>query len=146
MQRDTAQRRAIRQVFREADRPLSTHEVLTAAERHKANLGIATVYRTLKMLLDSGWLTTVRLPGEPPRYEIADKPHHHHFHCRRCGRTYEIADTDAHLVGMVPAGFVLESHDLVLYGRCLACAASEPWPKPESGAARLTAAPSAPAT
>ncbi len=123
VERDTSQRRAIRQVFREADRPLSTHEVLEAAQRYKSNIGIATVYRTLKLLQDCGWLAVVRLPGEPPRYEVADKPHHHHFHCNRCGLVREVPGSDDLLNALVPPGFVLENHDLVLYGQCEACAA-----------------------
>lgn len=84
--RNTNQRKAIRDVFTATDRPLSTQEVLDAAQTHKPGLGIATVYRTIKLLLNEGWLSTVRLPGESPRYEIAGKPHHHHFYCNACGR------------------------------------------------------------
>jgi Fur family ferric uptake transcriptional regulator len=122
VERDTSQRRAIRQVFRDADRPLSTHEVLESAKRLKPNIGIATVYRTLKLLLDAGWLMAVRLPGEPPRYELADKPHHHHFHCRKCGRVVEVPGSEDLLIQIVPRGYTLEHHDLVLYGHCDVCA------------------------
>jgi hypothetical protein len=79
VRRNTRQRRAIEEVFQSANRPLSTQEVLDLAQSQKPGIGIATVYRTLKMLIDTGWLTVVKLPGEPPRYEIAGKPHHHHF-------------------------------------------------------------------
>ena len=120
--RNTNQRSAIREVFKQADRPLSTVEVLKAAQRHKTGLGIATVYRTLKMLLDDGWLSTVKLPGEPPRYERAGKPHHHHFYCQACGRVYEVPGSERLLAELVPKGFVLENHDLVLSGRCTECA------------------------
>ncbi len=121
VERDTSQRRAIRQVFRETDRPLSTDEVLKAAQKLKPNIGIATVYRTLKLLIDCKWLATVRLPGEPPRFEVADKPHHHHFHCRLCGRAFEVPGSDDLIRTLTPDGFVVESHDLVLYGLCSSC-------------------------
>jgi Fur family ferric uptake transcriptional regulator len=120
--RNTNQRSAIREVFTHADRPLSTAEVLKAAQRHKSGLGIATVYRTLKMLIDEDWLSTVKLPGEPPRYERAGKPHHHHFYCQVCGRVYEVPGSARLLDELVPKGFVLERHDLVLCGRCADCA------------------------
>jgi len=119
--RNTHQRSAIRDVFTHTDRPLSTAEVLKAAQRRKSGLGIATVYRTLKMLLDEGWLSTVKLPGEPPRYERAGKPHHHHFYCQACGRVYEVPGSERLLEELVPKGFVLQSHDLVLSGRCADC-------------------------
>ncbi len=119
--RNTRQRRAIEAVFQAADRPLSTHEVLSAAQGQKPGLGIATVYRTLKMLLDSGALTVVTLPGEPPRYEMAGKPHHHHFYCRSCGRVFEVPGKPEVLEPLVPAGFRLEEHDLVMFGQCAGC-------------------------
>lgn len=120
-QRDTTQRQAIRQVFQDADRPLSTREVLEAARRFHPRIGIATVYRTLKLLVDGGFITVIRLPGEPPRYERSGKPHHHHFQCRQCGRVVEVPGSDALLAALVPPGFTLEHHDVVLYGRCDEC-------------------------
>ena len=120
-QRSTRQRRAIRLVFEKTDRPLSTQEVLTAAKEHEQGLGIATVYRTLNLLLSEGWLTTVKLPGEAPRYERGGKPHHHHFHCVECGRVFEVPGSDELLESLVPPGFVLSDHDLVLHGRCDEC-------------------------
>jgi Fur family ferric uptake transcriptional regulator len=121
MERDTQQRRAIRQAFREAGRPLSPQEVLEVAGPQSPGLGVATVYRTVKGLVEQGWLATVALPGEPPRYEVAGKEHHHHFHCRGCGRVFELEGCPGELARMTPAGFVLENHEVVLYGRCAGC-------------------------
>lgn len=123
MKRDTQQRRAIRQAIEESGRPLSPREVLDAARSHRPGLGIATVYRTLKALVEEGALAQVELPGEPPRYEAMGKQHHHHFHCRTCDRVYELEGCPEGLRGLTPAGFSLESHEVVLYGRCAACAA-----------------------
>jgi len=119
--RNTSQRRAIREAFLSTDRPLSTQEVLERAQEYKTGLGIATVYRTLKMLIDEGWLETVKLPGMPPRYEIAGKPHHHHFYCNKCGKAFEVPGCPELLTRVVPAEFQLEDHDLVLYGTCSGC-------------------------
>lgn len=121
MQRSTAQRRAIRVVFERTDRPLSTEEVLAAAHEFHRGLGIATVYRTLKALVDEGWLKTVLLPGMPPRYERANRPPHHHFYCRACGRAFEVPCSQILLDAIMPGGFTLERHDLVLYGQCREC-------------------------
>ena len=123
MKRDTRQRQAIRRAIEEADRPLSPREVLEAAGAHHAGLGIATVYRTLKALVEEGALAQVELPGEPPRYETTGKRHHHHFHCRACDRVYELEGCPDGLRSLTPVGFSLESHEVVLYGRCAACVA-----------------------
>jgi Fur family transcriptional regulator, ferric uptake regulator len=52
---------------------------------------------------------------------MAGKPHHHHFYCNHCGKVFEVPGNDQALENAVPAGFMLESHDLVLYGRCAPC-------------------------
>lgn len=121
--RDTQQRRAIRAAIEEAGRPLSPQEILETAKRTSPGLGIATVYRTLKSWVEAGSLTQVDLPGEAPRYEATGKQHHHHFHCRSCDRVYELEGCPEDLRSLTPAGFALESHEVVLYGRCAACVA-----------------------
>lgn len=121
-ERDTQQRRAIRSAIERADRPLSPREVLDEAQPLSPGLGIATVYRALKNGVEGGWLQPVDLPGEPPRYEPTGKEHHHHFHCRTCDRVYEIEGCPNDLRNLTPAGFTLETHEIVLYGRCADCA------------------------
>lgn len=122
MDRNTRQRQAIRQVFEDADRPLGPQEVLQAGQTYAAGIGIATVYRTLKVLVAERWLVSVALPGEPSRYEIAGKTHHHHFRCRACHRVYEIDGCLTNLQQLTPNGFCLEDHEMVLYGTCDTCA------------------------
>lgn len=120
--RDTKQRQAIRRALEAADRPLSPNEVVAAAQQEIPRLGIATVYRTIKDLLEEGWLAPVELPGLPPRYEVAGKHHHHHFHCRGCDATYEVDGCLDHVELRLPGGFQVEEHTVVLHGRCAGCA------------------------
>lgn len=119
--RSTRQRRAIRGAFTVADRPLNPNEVLDlAAEQHKG-IGIATVYRNIKALVEEGWLTPVELPGEPPRYEVAGKEHHHHFHCKRCGKVFELKGCLPDFKQLAPPGFRVTGHEVLLYGDCKTC-------------------------
>jgi len=124
MQRETRQRRAIRRTLEESGNPLSPRELLDSARHEVEGLGIATVYRNLKALQDEGWIVPVELPGEPPRYEVAGKEHHHHFHCRRCDRVFEVDGCPGNLRSVTPDGFQLESHEFVLYGLCEECVAA----------------------
>jgi len=121
-ERKTQQRDAIRQVLVAADRPLSPQEVLRAAQRRSRGLGIATVYRALKSLSDEGFLVVVDLPGEASRFELAGKKHHHHFHCRDCGRAFDLEGCVPTVQKLAPKGFRVEDHEVVLYGLCAACA------------------------
>lgn len=124
MERDTEQRRAIRRIFGEIDRPLTPTEVLEAARTYVASMGLATVYRNLKLLKDEGWLSSVELPGEPDRYERSGKGHHHHFICRSCEQAFDIEGCATDVAAMVPKGFEVTSHHMTLYGACPQCAVS----------------------
>ena len=121
MQRDTAQRRAIRKAFSALNRPLSPQEILEAAQVQVPNMGLATVYRTVKSLTESRDLIVVDVPGEPQRYELAGKEHHHHFSCRQCGRMFEMDGCPGDLERLVPRGFTMEDHEVYIYGRCREC-------------------------
>ena len=121
MERKTRQRDAIRQVFEANEHPMGPQEILQAAQEFTPGLGIATVYRTLKALTEEGWLDPVELPGEPQRYEIAGKGHHHHFRCRTCDRVFEIEGCLTNLKRLVPQGFRIDRHEVVLYGTCNTC-------------------------
>ncbi|MEP6591384.1 MAG: transcriptional repressor [Gemmatimonadota bacterium] len=122
MERNTRQRGAIRRAFLRTNRPLGTAEVLDEARGEVGGLGIATIYRNIRILLDEGWLVQVDLPGEVPRYEMHGKLHHHYFHCQRCDRVYDVPGCVPSLQQLVPTGFLLISHDLTLGGTCAACA------------------------
>ena len=119
--RNTKQRIAVMQVFERLNRPLSPEEVLKGAKKGAPGIGIATVYRSIRDLLKDGWLIPVQLPGEPARYEVAGKTHHHHFHCRDCNNVFEIEGCPGNFSRYVPSGFRLEDHHLILYGICKAC-------------------------
>ena len=121
MQRDTRQRRAIRRVFRNAGRPLTRDEVLRHGQRIVPSLGVATVYRNVKILADEGWLTEVQLPGGALRYELADRPHHHHFLCRACDQAFDVDRCPPEIETLAPDGFEVDSHEVILFGRCAEC-------------------------
>ncbi|HOX69771.1 MAG TPA: transcriptional repressor [Burkholderiaceae bacterium] len=123
MERSTRQRTAISAVIDSAGRPLSTQEVLDAAQVDVPGLGLATVYRNLKLMVDSGEIAAVTLPGDSPRYESTQHAHehHHHFQCTSCKRVFDVHDCPGDLARLAPKGFTVERHDLTLYGRCDAC-------------------------
>jgi Fur family ferric uptake transcriptional regulator len=122
MQRKTRQQEAIKAAFSSAGRPLSPHEATTLAQSAVASLGIATVYRAIKDLVEARWLVPVATPTGT-RFELASMDHHHHFFCRTCAKCFDIEACVGSLERLVPAGFVAEGHELTILGRCDACAA-----------------------
>ncbi len=121
MQRQTRQRQAIRQAFDDAGRPLAPQEVLQDAQRRIPRLGIATVYRALKDMVDDGLIAPVQLPGEPDRYELAELPHHHHFHCTACDRVFDLAGCAVRPDVRLPRGFRAHGHEIIFTGLCPDC-------------------------
>ena len=122
MERFTRQRTAIYAVVAGAQRPLSPQEILETAQVSVEGLGLATVYRNLKALLEDGAIEAVQLPGESPRYEPAGQSHHHHFQCTPCARVFDVHACPGDLQGLAPQGFQVQRHELTLYGLCADCA------------------------
>jgi Fur family transcriptional regulator, ferric uptake regulator len=121
MERATRQRDAIKSVIQAAKRPLSPSEVLDGARAAVPALGVATVYRNLKLLVAEGAVQVITLPGENPRYEMRESAHHHHFQCTTCRRVYDVPGCPGDLRRLAPRGFRVDHHDVTLYGRCSDC-------------------------
>ena len=124
-ERSTRQRQAILAAIDEGDRPLSPDEVLERARRRVNSLGLATVYRNLKVLVAEGEVRAVSLPGDNPRFEMAHSPHHHHFQCTSCTRVFDVPGCPGNLRHLAPRGFRVDRHDVTLYGRCPDCGKHE---------------------
>jgi Fur family transcriptional regulator, ferric uptake regulator len=121
LKRQTSQRLALQEVFRRADRPLGVEEILKIGREIVESLNRATVYRNLKLLLSEGWLRKVDYPVLGTFYERTSKGHHHHFHCRLCDRLFELPKCPIKEADPSPAGFVMEGHEILLYGVCSSC-------------------------
>ena len=122
MKRKTDQKAAIREVIAASERPLTAPEILELAQEQVAGIGIATIYRNVKNMVESGRLVTVELPGEPARYEVAGLDHHHHFQCDSCGKVFDVPGCTGGVRALVPHGFQLRAHEIVMYGLCEGCA------------------------
>ena len=122
MKRITLQRKAIENVFVQRDRPLGVEEILSYGRESVPSLNMATVYRTLKILTDNGWLEKVSHPSFGTLYERSGKDHHHHFFCRDCNRAYELPGCALQMENAAPDGFVVEDHEVYLVGKCPECA------------------------
>lgn len=122
MDRSTRQRDAIRALFTPEGRPLTPKEIQQKADAAASGISLATVYRTVKALEELGEIVKVELPGEPPRYELAGKGHHHHFYCDTCGRAFEIHGCPGGISKLAPPGFHVDRHEITLFGLCDRCA------------------------
>jgi len=122
-QRQTRQRDAIFQVIEETSGPLPVDEIHQRAKKSLPNLGIATVYRALKLMLESRQVQQVNMPSGETRYESAHLGHHDHFQCRICRKVFDLEKCPLKLkIGStLPGGFVVEDHEMTLFGLCAKC-------------------------
>jgi Fur family ferric uptake transcriptional regulator len=102
------------------------HALLT--ERGEA-VGLATVYRTLQLLSESGEVDMLRTEdGESAIYRRCrlSERHHHHLVCRHCGATVEVEGPAVERWTQAIAaehGYSEIAHTLELFGTCPRCAA-----------------------
>lgn len=123
--RSTSQRRLVSDIFFRTSGHHSIDDVLAMVRAKDPKVGYATVYRTMKLLVECG-LANERHFGETvTRFEIALHDHHHdHLICVDCKRIVEFEDDGIEELQRKLAekqGFSLISHKHELYGICADC-------------------------
>jgi Fur family ferric uptake transcriptional regulator len=119
------QRELVADAFFAMDGHVSVEELVATVRRADPRVSVATVYRTMKLLADSGLAVPRQFGGGQTRYEPgAGRPHHDHLICTACGEIVEFANERIEALQARVArshGFEVETHKLELYGRCARC-------------------------
>ena len=123
MQSKTNQQAAILSVLDDLGRPVTPKELLESAAIKSPGLGLATVYRALKKMVKSGEVRKVEVAGLPPHYERERDEHHHFFVCEDCNKMFDIDGCSGGLNKLLPQGFKMNSHEVIIYGSCRDCIA-----------------------
>jgi Fur family ferric uptake transcriptional regulator len=123
----TPQRRLILDVFLREEGHLACEDLYGRVKKADKSIGQATVYRTLKLLSESGLAKEVNFGDGVTRYERKyGSDHHDHIICETCGRNVEVVDEDIERLQEALAerhGFLLTGHKMYLYGICADCRA-----------------------
>ena len=123
--RATKQRDHIVEAFFSHPDHVSIEELLARVRLRDPAIGYATVYRTLKLLTESGVANERRFGDGLTRYELADaETHHDHLICVECHRIVEFEEPRVEALQDEIAhthGFIVRSHKHELYGICPAC-------------------------
>lgn len=121
----TPQRNIIASTFLEEHDHLSAEDLYSMVSKRDASIGLTTVYRTLRLLVDSGIADSFDVDGGVTVYEnIYDHAHHDHLICTECGEKMEVVSPEIEERQEALAaehGFTLTRHRLLLYGVCGAC-------------------------
>ncbi|MFK5583771.1 MULTISPECIES: Fur family transcriptional regulator [unclassified Serinicoccus] len=122
--RPTRQQSAVIEALGATEDFTSAQELHASLRDSGAKVGLATVYRTLSTLADSGDVDVLRTGDGESVYRKCSTGHHHHLVCRSCGRTVEIeGPTVERWTDAVAAehGFSEVAHTLEIVGTCSDC-------------------------
>jgi len=126
--RNTRQRRAVEAWMRQTSDFVSAQDLHSHLRQEGESVGLATVYRTLGMMAETGVVDMIRSEDGEARYRLcASEDHHHHLVCRVCGRTVEVEEPSAEKWAAEMAhahGFTQVSHTLEIFGTCAECSAA----------------------
>ncbi len=126
----TAQRTLVLEIM--AENPgehLTAEEIFDLARRRCREIGLATVYRTLQVLVDLRIIDKISLDDGSARYELGQelgsgRHHHHHAICMGCKAVFsleeDLLDTLEQSL-LERLGFTVTDHEVKLYGYCRAC-------------------------
>jgi len=117
----TQQRELIVETFLRSHEHVSIDELLVRVRKRNPRVGYATVYRTLKLLLDSGVASARQFEDGQTRYEVAGA-HHDHLICVKCGLILEFENDEIERLQEAMAaelgGFRVLRHKHELYCLC----------------------------
>lgn len=131
----TNQRLLVLQVLAEnRDKHMTAEDIYELVKEDYPEIGLATIYRTVQLLLEMQLVDRISLDDGCVRYEIGDslgeksRHHHHHLICRTCGKVLAFRDDlleelEAHIER--ETGFHVMDHELKFYGQCKECQKQE---------------------
>ena len=129
----TAQRRLVTRVALGCHEHIHAEELLELCRRQDRAISRATIYRTLQMLEDAGFVAGLDTGDGGRRFEhTLGHEHHDHMVCTACGKILEFRDDELERLQELAArrrGFSITSHTLKLFGVCAECASRGVRPK-----------------
>ena len=120
----TPQRIMVLSAIEGSDDHISAEEIYARIVTKYPQVNISTVYRNLELLKRLGLVTETDLGGGQVRYHSAEKGHHHHLVCQKCGAMIDIDEsTLARLQDVLlhRYNFSAELRHVAIFGLCEKC-------------------------
>lgn len=123
----TPQREMVIEAIAHGGRHMTAEEVFAEVQQRTSAVNIATVYRTLDLLLSEGLVTRVVLGDGRLVYATTEHGPHVHLLCRKCGRAIEAGDGLVTALGLqlqAQYGFGADLQHISIQGLCRDCQAA----------------------
>ncbi len=118
----TLQREAIVDAFLRSSGHVNLEDLLTSARKKNPGVGLATVYRTIKLLEEAGLAHSRQFGPGQTLYEVAgERAHHDHIICQHCNFIVEFESDEIEEIQSRVArkmGFNILRHRHELFGLC----------------------------
>ena len=126
----TKQRKLILEILYNNDGHFTPEDIYNLIKKTYPNvtLGIATVYRTLTVLEESGIVSSISFGVKGKKYEFGLTDHHDHLVCMECGKIEEFIDETIEKRQEEIAkkhNFEMREHIMKIIGICQACQAKK---------------------
>ncbi|HLS49634.1 MAG TPA: Fur family transcriptional regulator [Actinomycetaceae bacterium] len=112
--------------------PHATADSIHAGVRDRlGTVSTQAIYDVLNALTRANILRRITPAGSPGRYEIFRGDNHHHVVCRSCGAVRDTACAIGEAPCLAPSeehGFAIDTAEVIFWGTCPACAATESSP------------------
>ncbi len=123
--RQSGQRDRVVDTFLSQKGHVSAEELLAQVRKKDKRLGLTTVYRTLKLMTQSGLAMERKFNRQGSTFEpVRLGQHHDHLICLKCGRIMEFENKSIETLQEAVAKkhiFFITHHVLELYGYCETC-------------------------
>jgi Fur family transcriptional regulator, ferric uptake regulator len=98
--RRTGQRETIIRSAFSKEEHFTAEELFERVRQNRSNISLATVYRTLGLMVEAGLLREIDLGDDQTTYDpnFLEKPSHNHLVCIDCGRVVEFEDAHIDLL------------------------------------------------
>lgn len=119
----TGQRRALVSYVLSRATCFTASQLLRDLRSDHIRVGRATVFRTLELMVNLGYLSRVG-DGERLAYAVCAPGHHHHLVCSGCGQVLHFEGCPiSDLLGELESrtGYRIEHHHLEVAGLCPSC-------------------------
>ena len=122
----TPQRRLILDVLAATSGHVTGSEIVERCRERDAETTPSTVYRTLDVLEELGYLSHSHGADGREEFHVLPETEHGHLQCRQCGGSWELSPADiGRLVGDLERStqFAVDIGHLTISGTCSACQA-----------------------
>ena len=120
-------KKIINVIFENKEKHLNCEEIYDEIRKIDSSIGLATIYRTIKLFVELEILTEINFGDGSIRYDFRcfdDGHNHHHLICTKCGKIIEVEDDSLESLEKEIEevyGFKIENHKCKFIGICKEC-------------------------